>query len=149
MFLRAQRGVRARNCFKSHWNGRILVCEKMGAFLSEPKTEKTAIASSNSRLSYGVSCMQGWRISMEVSTASRFCKPSFIKRVILVRTFLKDAHTCLLDFDGDSSLFAVYDGHGGKLSFFLMGSPSFRSEDPVCTHGISHKYRIIVPISPV
>ncbi|RWS29327.1 putative protein phosphatase 2C 11-like isoform X1 [Leptotrombidium deliense] len=33
--------------------------------------------------------MQGWRVSQE------------------------DAHTCILDFDTDTSLFAVFDGHGG------------------------------------
>lgn len=27
---------------------------------------------------------------------------------------LQDAHNCILDFDGGASLFAVYDGHGGK-----------------------------------
>ena len=28
-------------------------------------------------------------------------------------SFLQDAHTCMLDFDNSSTLFAVYDGHGG------------------------------------
>lgn len=28
--------------------------------------------------------------------------------------FFQDAHNCILDFDTDTSLFAVYDGHGGN-----------------------------------
>ena len=28
---------------------------------------------------------------------------------------LQDAHSCILDYDDDLSLFAVYDGHGGML----------------------------------
>lgn len=62
----------------------------MGAYLSKPKTEKISDGSTDGKLSYGVSCMQGWRVSME------------------------DAHTCMLDFDNSSTLFAVYDGHGGS-----------------------------------
>ncbi|EDO31490.1 predicted protein, partial [Nematostella vectensis] len=62
----------------------------MGAYLSKPKTEMNSVTESNSKMSYGASAMQGWRVSME------------------------DAHTCLLDFDEDTSLFAVYDGHGGQ-----------------------------------
>ncbi|CAH3173251.1 unnamed protein product [Porites lobata] len=62
----------------------------MGAYLAKPKTEKISDGSENGRLRYGVSCMQGWRVTME------------------------DAHTCELDFDDSSTLFAVYDGHGGS-----------------------------------
>lgn len=28
---------------------------------------------------------------------------------------LQDAHNCILDFDEDTSMFAVYDGHGGNI----------------------------------
>ena len=39
----------------------------MGAYLAKPKTEKISDGSSKGKLSYGVSCMQGWRVTMEVS----------------------------------------------------------------------------------
>lgn len=41
-------------------------------------------------MSYGFSAMQGWRVSME------------------------DAHNCIPDFDVDTAMFSVYDGHGGE-----------------------------------
>ncbi|KAI0152765.1 phosphatase 2C-like domain-containing protein [Xylariaceae sp. FL1272] len=72
----------------------------MGQTLSEPVVEKTSDKGEDERLLYGVSAMQGWRISME------------------------DAHTTLLDLltpQGDDqkshpsrlSFFGVFDGHGG------------------------------------
>ncbi|XP_078670201.1 protein phosphatase 1G-like isoform X2 [Branchiostoma floridae x Branchiostoma belcheri] len=61
----------------------------MGAYLSEPKLDKDSSDGGTARLSYGVSAMQGWRISME------------------------DAHNCIPEFDEKTALFAVYDGHGG------------------------------------
>ncbi|KAG7482293.1 hypothetical protein JOB18_018207 [Solea senegalensis] len=62
----------------------------MGAYLSQPNTTKTSSNGGNSNLSYGFSAMQGWRVSME------------------------DAHNCIPDFDEDTAMFAVYDGHGGE-----------------------------------
>ncbi|XP_047988354.1 probable protein phosphatase CG10417 [Leguminivora glycinivorella] len=61
----------------------------MGAYLSEPVTEKVSSDESNSKLECGASSMQGWRVNQE------------------------DAHNTVLDFDEHTSLFAVYDGHGG------------------------------------
>uniref|UniRef100_A0A182NK15 protein-serine/threonine phosphatase n=1 Tax=Anopheles dirus TaxID=7168 RepID=A0A182NK15_9DIPT len=61
----------------------------MGAYLSEPLTTKDSSDESNDYLLSGSSSMQGWRISQE------------------------DAHNCILNFDDNSSFFAVYDGHGG------------------------------------
>ncbi|KAI1270741.1 putative serine/threonine phosphatase 2C ptc2 [Xylariaceae sp. FL1019] len=72
----------------------------MGQTLSEPVVEKTSDKAEDDRLLYGVSAMQGWRISME------------------------DAHTTILDLltpQGDDqkshpsrlSFFGVFDGHGG------------------------------------
>jgi protein phosphatase 2C family protein 2/3 len=73
----------------------------MGQTLSEPVVEKTSEKGEDERLIYGVSAMQGWRISME------------------------DAHTTVLDLDTakthDSKLsfFGVFDGHGGdKVALF-------------------------------
>ncbi|KAF3761176.1 PP2C-domain-containing protein [Cryphonectria parasitica EP155] len=77
----------------------------MGQTLSEPVVEKTSENGADTRLFYGVSAMQGWRISME------------------------DAHTAVLDLLADSpdakdhtsklSFFGVFDGHGGdKVALF-------------------------------
>ncbi|CAF1625186.1 unnamed protein product, partial [Adineta ricciae] len=61
----------------------------MGAYLSSPKCDKDTVEDSNDRLAYVASSMQGWRMSQE------------------------DAHNAILNFDDNTSLFAVYDGHGG------------------------------------
>ncbi|KAJ9156704.1 Protein phosphatase 2C isoform gamma [Pleurostoma richardsiae] len=74
----------------------------MGQTLSEPVVEKTSAHGEDERLLYGVSAMQGWRISME------------------------DAHTTVLDLLAEKeeeakkghpsklSFFGVFDGHGGE-----------------------------------
>ncbi|KAK2019403.1 protein phosphatase 2C [Colletotrichum eremochloae] len=78
----------------------------MGQTLSEPVVEKTSAKGEDERLLYGVSAMQGWRISME------------------------DAHTTVLDLlppgsdeakkhESKLSFFGVFDGHGGdKVALF-------------------------------
>ncbi|KAH8901000.1 PP2C-domain-containing protein [Thozetella sp. PMI_491] len=78
----------------------------MGQTLSEPVVEKTSANGEDDRLLYGVSAMQGWRISME------------------------DAHTSVLDLLANDpeaakvhssriSFFGVFDGHGGdKVALF-------------------------------
>lgn len=86
----------------------------MGSYLSEPVTEKISSDEENDKLLSGASSMQGWRISQE------------------------DAHNCILDFDVNTSLFAVYDGHGGhevaqycskKLPDFLKNISSYKNND--------------------
>ncbi|KAL6113244.1 protein phosphatase 1G [Pungitius pungitius] len=62
----------------------------MGAYLSQPNTTKTSSDGGNSNMSYGYSAMQGWRVSME------------------------DAHNCIPEFDEETAMFSVYDGHGGE-----------------------------------
>lgn len=62
----------------------------MGAYLSQPNTSKTSSDGGNCNMSYGFSAMQGWRVSME------------------------DAHNCIPEFDDETAMFAVYDGHGGE-----------------------------------
>eukprot|EP00794_Sanderia_malayensis_P004672 gene4672-5281_t len=62
----------------------------MGAYLNKPVTEKKSTDSECNGLIFGASEMQGWRVSME------------------------DAWNALLDFDKSTSMFAVYDGHGGQ-----------------------------------
>ncbi|KAF3915969.1 hypothetical protein AA313_de0207384 [Arthrobotrys entomopaga] len=72
----------------------------MGQTLSEPVVEKLSEQGEDDRLYFGLSTMQGWRISME------------------------DAHAAVLDLQPDDktekttpetrvSFFGVYDGHGG------------------------------------
>lgn len=61
----------------------------MGIYLSSPNTTKTSEDGENHFLRYGVSAMQGWRMSME------------------------DAHISTPDLEENVSLFAVFDGHGG------------------------------------
>ncbi|RCI09168.1 hypothetical protein L249_1507 [Ophiocordyceps polyrhachis-furcata BCC 54312] len=72
----------------------------MGQTLSEPVVDKTSDRGEDDRLLYGLSAMQGWRISME------------------------DSHTALLDMamhypdfyktrPAKLSFFGVFDGHGG------------------------------------
>ncbi|OQN96888.1 hypothetical protein B0A48_17442 [Cryoendolithus antarcticus] len=85
----------------------------MGQTLSEPVTDKHSDEGQDDRVAYGVSCMQGWRISME------------------------DAHAAILDLqpltEGDTkeptpaasdvriSFFGVYDGHGGDKVAIYTG----------------------------
>lgn len=81
----------------------------MGQTLSEPVIEKISDEGQDDRVAFGVSAMQGWRISME------------------------DAHAAILDLQVEDatkefkaasvedrlSFFGVYDGHGGdKVALF-------------------------------
>ncbi|XP_063701615.1 uncharacterized protein LOC134831738 [Culicoides brevitarsis] len=86
----------------------------MGAYLSEPITEKISSEGENEEFSFGASSMQGWRVSQE------------------------DAHNAILDFDTNTSFWAVYDGHGGaevsaycaqKLPAFLKKLDSYKAAD--------------------
>ena len=71
----------------------------MGQYLSSPSTEKKSAKGEDERLFWGLSSMQGWRVSME------------------------DAHAAVLDLQEDAtktsapelrvSFFGVYDGHCG------------------------------------
>ncbi|TVY65599.1 Protein phosphatase 2C-like protein [Lachnellula suecica] len=73
----------------------------MGQTLSEPVVDKISSSGGDERLIFGVSSMQGWRISMEdahatildLQTAAEELKPTTIENRL--------------------SFFGVYDGHGG------------------------------------
>lgn len=98
----------------------------MGQILSQPVTDKHSESFEDNRYSYGLSCMQGWRINME------------------------DAHATILDMrevsdyqlpnededdkeksktpektddsnDEQVSFFGVYDGHGGEKAALFTG----------------------------
>nr|XP_026494883.1 probable protein phosphatase 2C 11 isoform X2 [Vanessa tameamea] len=75
----------------------------MGAYLSEPVTEKMSSDEANDKLECGASSMQGWRVNQE------------------------DAHNTILDFDENTSMFAVYDGHGGAevATYCSQNLPNF------------------------
>lgn len=83
-------------------------------------TDKTTQQGGNGKFLYGVSEMQGWRISKHESYSLYFpdgpCSPD---EVLMLRAAMEDAHTAILNLDGASSeaetntFFAVYDGHGG------------------------------------
>ncbi|XP_052842633.1 probable protein phosphatase CG10417 isoform X1 [Drosophila gunungcola] len=84
----------------------------MGAYLSHPKTDKASTDEFNEFLAVGASSMQGWRNSQE------------------------DAHNSILNFDKNTSFFAVYDGHGGaevaqycaeKLPEFLRNLETYKN----------------------
>merc|ERR1712141_818550 len=61
----------------------------MGAYLSQPITKKEIGVEEDDNFWVSSTSMQGWRVSQE------------------------DAHNAILNYDDYSSLFAVYDGHGG------------------------------------
>ncbi|KAG7307585.1 hypothetical protein JYU34_007807 [Plutella xylostella] len=88
----------------------------MGAYLSEPVTEKVSSDEANDKLECGASSMQGWRVNQE------------------------DAHNTILDFDTNTALFAVYDGHGGaevatycsqKLPDFIKNIEAYKNGEYV------------------
>ncbi|CAG2160671.1 unnamed protein product [Oppiella nova] len=62
----------------------------MGVYLSTPNTELESEDGRSSRLVFGAASMQGWRTGQE------------------------DAHIAIVDYDTDTSLFGVFDGHGGQ-----------------------------------
>uniref|UniRef100_A0A3Q0RFY2 Protein phosphatase 1G n=1 Tax=Amphilophus citrinellus TaxID=61819 RepID=A0A3Q0RFY2_AMPCI len=82
----------------------------MGAYLSQPNTTKTSSDGGNSNMSYGFSAMQGWRVSME------------------------DAHNCIPEFDEETAMFAVYDGHGEIVYCAVVSSSLLHSKNMFACH---------------
>ncbi|XP_068629424.1 protein phosphatase 1G isoform X2 [Battus philenor] len=88
----------------------------MGAYLSEPVTEKMSNDEANAKLECGASSMQGWRVNQE------------------------DSHNTILNYDTDTAFFAVYDGHGGaevatycsqNLPEYIRNTDAYKSGDLV------------------
>ncbi|KAF1330210.1 Protein phosphatase, partial [Globisporangium splendens] len=67
----------------------------MGNFLTSPITDKETLTGAGNNLVFGLSAMQGWRTSMEDSHIVQIKPPGFPE---------------------DVSIFAVFDGHGGRLA---------------------------------
>jgi len=96
----------------------------MGALLDTPKTEKFTESGEGNNLRFGLSSMQGWRVSME------------------------DAHCAITTLPGtlkDWSFFAVFDGHAGalisekcasQLLKCIVDTEEFKKIDPETTPSI-------------
>ncbi|KAG4443455.1 hypothetical protein IFR05_001025 [Cadophora sp. M221] len=82
----------------------------MGQTLSEPVVDKTSENGGDDRLIFGVSSMQGWRISMEDAHAA----------VLDLQSVAEDGKESKpANIDSRLSFFGVYDGHGGdKVALF-------------------------------
>ncbi|PVH85335.1 protein phosphatase-like protein 2C [Cadophora sp. DSE1049] len=82
----------------------------MGQTLSEPVVDKTSENGGDDRLIFGVSSMQGWRISMEDAHAA----------VLDLQSVAEDGKDSKpAGIDSRLSFFGVYDGHGGdKVALF-------------------------------
>lgn len=94
----------------------------MGQILSHPKTEKSSEEGGDQFVAYGLSCMQGWRVSME------------------------DSHSIILDIntlleknasDKQNAFFGVYDGHGGEKVAIFTGErlPKILAQNPLYQSG--------------
>lgn len=89
----------------------------MGIYLSSPDTKKAPIDGENIFCRYAANSMQGWRMNME------------------------DAHITNGEFDTDSALFAVFDGHGGaEVAKFC--AKHFGNELKKCQEYKDGKYEI-------
>ncbi|KAI4461428.1 protein phosphatase 2c [Holotrichia oblita] len=84
------------------------------AYMDKPDTEKHSNDESNEKLNCGTSFMQGWRETQEVTKQFSNTLQMLYFIAMNVLHFLQDAYNCILDYDTDTSYFAVYDGHGGE-----------------------------------
>ena len=105
----------------------------MGAYLSQPITDKESSDGEDVRFKYGTTAMQGWRTNMEVRrrrgtpllprffpiwvsscTLQKPCSLISSSSIPASLPAAQDAHATVLGLDEDTSFFGVYDGHGGK-----------------------------------
>ena len=117
----------------------------MGQYLSQPVTTKESGKGENESLKYGMAAMQGWRVCMVrvllcLFFVFLFCVLYRILTHVIHGRMQEDSHIVSLDM-GDSkktSIFAVFDGHGGKLVAMyvakhlenvLRASEHFQSDD--------------------
>ncbi|KAI6961628.1 protein phosphatase [Hortaea werneckii] len=83
----------------------------MGQTLSEPVVDKKSDEGQDDRVSFGVSAMQGWRISMEDAHAA----------VLDLQPLEGEEEVKPADSDVRISFFGVYDGHGGDKVAIYTG----------------------------
>jgi len=114
----------------------------MGQILSQPLTDKESESGQNKHLAYGLSCMQGWRISMEdahttilnLEKANKdLTKPSEdegSKTDADDDTESKQPPKVKIDESDDDvdpiAFFGVYDGHGGDRIAKYTGENLFK-----------------------
>ncbi|KAK4144263.1 phosphatase 2C-like domain-containing protein [Dichotomopilus funicola] len=80
----------------------------MGQTLSEPVVEKASAHGGDKRMFYGLSAMQGWRISMEDAHTA-------------VLNLLEDDPSAAKEHASQLSFFGVFDGHGGSNVAIFAG----------------------------
>lgn len=88
----------------------------MGQILSQPVIEKSSEQGGDESLSYGLSCMQGWRISMEDSHATVLNLNDQEEKDSNDKDNKKDTNIDKIAF------FGVYDGHGGEKVALFTGA---------------------------
>ncbi|CCH42026.1 hypothetical protein BN7_1565 [Wickerhamomyces ciferrii] len=90
----------------------------MGQILSQPVTEKESESNQNKNLAYGLSSMQGWRISMEDAHSTILNLHNYSNDENKTDDDNDDKTSTTTTKDKNSSIdpvafFGVYDGHGG------------------------------------
>ena len=83
----------------------------MGQTLSEPVVEKISDEGADDCVVYGVSAMQGWRISMEDAHAA----------VLDLQNEVEGTQNQAAVKDKRLAFFGVYDGHGGEKVAHFAG----------------------------
>ncbi|TID31147.1 hypothetical protein CANINC_000255 [Pichia inconspicua] len=96
----------------------------MGQILSHPKTEKTSEEGGDKFVAFGLSCMQGWRVSMEDSHST----------ILNINTLIEDSNK---HSKKQNAFFAVYDGHGGEKVAIFTGEnlPKILAKDEKYLNG--------------
>lgn len=82
----------------------------MGQFLSSPVTKKESSSGGDDFLKFGLSSMQGWRVSME----DAHCHVLDLNSIISYKDKDADDMKAQKLFDEQVSFFGVFDGHGGS-----------------------------------
>lgn len=98
----------------------------MGQNLSQPVTEKITEKGENANLYYGVSSMQGWRVSMEDAHATILDlktggKPDATGAGEASASQQASVAASKEDIRDAIAFFAVYDGHGGDRTALFAG----------------------------
>lgn len=95
----------------------------MGQILSHPKTGKTTEAAADGRHAYALSCMQGWRVSMEDSHSTVLNLNVVTDGEAAETETAANGASEAADASAGSpvAFFGVYDGHGGEKVALFTG----------------------------